>query len=282
MDLSIKYVNHLGQSIAFGRYEDWHTIGTDLHDYEWSYDDSLGYISQLYHETKKKKLHLGMWCEDEARGIDRRNELVDITEQDVRAKKQGRLYVGDYYLECFVIGNEKGAWHFADHIMEATLTILAAKPVWWSETVHEFYPSHEVATGDYLDFEFDFDFDFTDTSSSQSVNNPSDHASYFQMIIYGYVSSPSVRIGTSTYRVDVEVPISGQLIIDSRARTIVVKDMYGNETNVYDKRIRGAVGSGQYIFEPIPEGMSAVSWPQSYGITLTLLRDASEPRWRAE
>lgn len=279
MNLDVTYTNHRNESVSIGRYEDWHTIGTDLHDYAWAYNDTLSYIPQLYRKTQEKKLHMGLWAESEADGLERRNEIVDIMERDTRANVQGRITIGEYYLECMVIKSEKDYWHFDDNILEMKLTLLCKKPIWWAERKLEFLPSDDVITGDFLDFPFDFPFDFADVNSAESLNNLADHASDFRFVIFGFAANPSIRIGTNVYQVNVSVPIGGQLIIDSRDRSVVIRDMYGAETSVYDKRLRGSAGSGSYIFESIPSGVSAVSWQRSYGFSLILFDDRSEPRW---
>lgn len=279
MNHDITYTNHLGETVKIGRYEDWHPLETDLHDYEYDYDTSLGYIPKPSLSAKEKVLKLCLWSETEKQGLKRRNSITDITDADVRTNKEGTLQIGEWYLKCMVIRSTKGEWHHTAQIMEVELTLLCKNPLWWKEVTREFKPSTTPPVGDFLDYEYDYEYDYTYVSESQSFKNDARHPSYFRLVIYGYAANPSIKIGENIYQVNINVPINGLLIIDSRDRSVVLINMYGDEESVYGKRLRGASGSGQYIFQPIEPGDSAVSWSQNYGFSLTICRDRVEPEW---
>ena len=54
----------------------------------------------------------------------------------------------------------------------------------------------------------------------------------------------------------------------------------GLRTNLFGKAVRGTGrGSGTYIFEPLPPGMSTISWAGGFKFDLTAIEERSEPPW---
>lgn len=104
----------------------------------------------------------------------------------------------------------------------------------------------------------------------------------FEMVIYGPVSQPAIIIGGNRYELHMDIPSGAYVTINSveGQRSIVMTAENGDITNVFDKGERGTgMGSGSYIFEPLPSGEHQVQW-KGFGFDLTVIQERSEPPWR--
>ena len=61
--------------------------------------------------------------------------------------------------------------------------------------------------------------------------------------------------------------------------SVVLSDRYGNSQDVFAKRVRGAEGSGSYIYERIKHGTHDVTWDQGWGFSLDLIERAVALPW---
>ena len=61
--------------------------------------------------------------------------------------------------------------------------------------------------------------------------------------------------------------------------SVVLSDRYGNSQDVFAKRVRGAEGSGSYIYERIKHGSHDVTWDQGWGFSLDLIERAVALPW---
>lgn len=132
----IKYVNSRGESIVFGEHGIYVNENT-LRDWEWEYNDTYGRIRGLRRKKNERTLPVQIWAESESRGVAIKNRLHDITEVDVVAGTPGRLYVGDWYLPCYVIKSVKGDYLASKCSMTVTLTLAVDSGSWYcTETIN--------------------------------------------------------------------------------------------------------------------------------------------------
>ena len=275
MNLLIRYVSSDGEELRFGAGETYRYENTSLHDYSWGYDALNDHISRFRRALTEYTLTVGVRADTD--GLSARNKLTEVFESDVKKHTPGRLYVGDSYIDCYVVGSTKSLWNFDVNVMTAELRILSEEPYWRHETTFRYVV--EESRSDDHDYPYDYAYDYGSVNRSQYLTNPYLSPCKFRLTIYGPVVNPEVRIGANSYGVDTAVGEGCYLVIDSSERTVVLHDVYGHGTDAYDDRVRGAQGSGTYIFEDVPQGSSGVMWSGGFYFDLTLIEERSEPPW---
>jgi len=157
---------------------------------------------------------------------------------------------------------------------------------WTRETTTEFLP-YSATGSDHggADLPTDLPLDLGASGSSSYLDVPGPLPCDLRITWYGRAANPSVWIGGNLYRVGVTVPDGGLLTVDTTRRksmagdAVVLRDRYGVETDAYRYRERGSEGSGSYIFERLRPGRLSVSWPQSYGLDVTVIERMGRLPW---
>ena len=282
MDTLIRYVNHNGEELAFGGggVRDLNYLEHQLRDYRWTHTDANGRVARFSRGMVEKTFPVGIAAEDGASGIELRNAVLAVTEADVEAMEPGRFVIGDWSLECYVIGCQPTAYWMDDRFAELNLTVLAEKAEWIREIPYHFEPRSDVGgmSGN-GDFPIGFPWEFARPVADTSIENDSLAPCPFLWRAFGPVSNPRIVIGSNQYRVDVGVPSGARLEVDTAAKTIVLIDSNGEAHNAFADRLRGAEGSGSYIFEPVPLGECTVTWTNDYVFDLVLYDIRSAPGW---
>lgn len=270
----IKYVNHLNESFDFGC-NGIYINENELHNFEWVITKKNNKIRSLDKGIQKSKLPVTIICKTESDGINARNRLFEIAEKDTLAMNHGKIYVGDYYLRCFVTKSQKKDYLQNNRYMVATLTISTDYPFWIRETTNTFRKlGSGGSTGAFLDYSFDYPYDYMAETASGTLNNTAVAESNFRMIIYGSCINPVVYINGHAYSVECTVGAGEYLTIDSVTKKIYLTGVDGTITNLFGKRNRES-----YIFQKIPPGNNSVTWEGDYGIDIILLEERSEPKW---
>lgn len=268
----IKYKNHINEIIEIGTGNIF-VNENDLHDFAWNVTSKNDRISAFKKGVVKKTIPLQIVCASEEEGIEIRNRIFEVMEKDVLAKAHGRFILGDYYLRCFVTGSKKTDYLKSKGIMTVKLTVQTDFPEWIRETTTVFNTNYGSVQG-YLDFPYDFAYDFKNEIANAVINNTGFVPSAFKIIIYGYVSNPTLYIAGHEYTVNVDVGTGEYLTIDSVNKTIVLTKYGGEKVNCFNARNKAS-----YIFEKIPAGTSVISSPNQISFDITLLEERSEPRW---
>lgn len=274
------YTNSRKETIPIGQHRDLHQMESDLHDYEWDYDPEMLDGPGFYRSAKERTLRLGMWCEDESTGIRKRNELYRVFEADILDGTPGTITSGEWAIECYVIRSVKGQWHIADHIMEIELTLLCPHPFWTRESLHQFFIDDTPITGDNLDYPRDYPYDYMPMAPTRTLIVDSQSACRFLLIVYGPAYNPAIAIGENLYQVYVALEAGDRLEVDTRTRkTVRVIRRTGEVYDAFSLRLRGAEGSGQYLFELLKPGPHPVMMDNSFGFDLITVEERSEPEW---
>lgn len=271
MQERLKYKNHLGEVIDFGR-AGIYVSSNDLHDYSWTVVNKNDKVSAFKRSVSTRTLPVVIFCQTAEAGIAARNQLMEVAEKDVLAKKPGRIIVGDYYFRCFITASKKSKYLATKRCMEAKLTLTTDEPYWVRESVHSFRKASTSDPG--FGYPFDYAFDFTPDVRSTVLVNTGFTASNFRMVFFGPCENPVVYVGGHPYGVDCALAAGEYVTIDSVAKKITKTALDGTTSNLFNLRRREA-----YVFEPIPPGQSAVSWDDDLGVDIILLDERSEPKW---
>ena len=270
----IKYVNHMNEAFDFGK-NGVYVNASELHDFEWKVEKKNNRISALKKDIQKRKIPVTIISKDDAEGIKARNRLFEIAEKDNFAMEYGKIYIGDYYLKCFVTNSQKKNYLNTKRYMTTTITVSTDNPFWVKETTNVFRKlGAGGGTGAFLDFGFDYPYDYMAETASGSFASSGVTDSNFRMIIYGACINPVVYINGHAYSVECTVNAGEYLTIDSVTKKIYLTAKDGTTTNLFNKRNRES-----YIFKLIPPGQNSVTWEGDFGIDIILLEERSEPKW---
>lgn len=272
---NIKYVNHLGEELAFGA-NGLYINASELHDFSWDVLSVHDKISGFDRGIQTKSIPVRVLCTSAENGIARKNALFEIPEKDVLTNQHGTLYVNGYACDCFITESKKERYTVVDWYMEVTLTMVTDRPYWYLETVNEVAidPEWEPEIAG-IDFPFGFDFGFGAIRYREtSLMNESFFDTKFRLVIHGKASNPSVFINGHEYSVDVDISEGDSLIIDSVTQKVYIEREGGQQENAFDQRNRES-----YIFQSLPSGELTVMWSNTFSFDLVLVEQRSEPRW---
>lgn len=268
------YQNNNGKRVVFGEgglYANYN----DLRDYEWSYSDDNNIIGGFYKEPVKKSLPIVIVKNSLAERISLRNEIFEIFEADVLAGKKGRIYVGRWYLNCWITSISNSSYLLHRDFTKADLTVVTDETFWIKEEMSSYSIVNTSDTGG-IDFPFGFLFDLQSSNVGQNtVINSQIFPAAFKLTAYGPCSNPvMVKIGGHTYQVNVSLNSGENLVIDSMNKTItkVLKDRA--ETSAMRYRYKK-----ESVFEEIQPGQNELIWSGDFGFDILMYHKRSEPDW---
>lgn len=203
-------------------------------------------------------------------------DLHEDFELDVRNQTPGRIYWGDYYIECFISDSstEPGENNVNPR---NTVKMLCPHPFWIRESARSFMPQEAPAGETFLDYDYGYNYDYFYGNPGIAIwQSDFPFASEFRMTIFGPVSNPRVLVNGYPYQVNDTLNAGEYLVIDSLANTVIKVLPNGQQVNDFD--LRDKVNS---VFEQIPGGNLTLNWSGAFGFDLTLYQERSEPRWTA-
>lgn len=269
-----KYINHLGETLEFGK-SPLFVNENDLRDFSWDVTKKNNKISGFSKGIVSKTIPIILKAEtkDEAKRM--KNRLFEVFEKDVLAEKYGRIVVGDYYLKCYVVDSSKSEYLLNECFMAIDLKIQTDLPNWVRDTSYKIRMTESNEGKEFLDYPHGTPFDYMVSLGISEVNNPAVIASDWSMMIYGATVNPSIIIGNHEYSFNISIGNSEYLTVDSKAKTIVLTKVNGEKINCFNSRNKDA-----YVFEKIPPGINVVaSANEGIKFDITLFEERSEPEW---
>ena len=248
----------------------------DFMDYQWDYATRNRRITGFEKDVQEHDLTISVFGDTEEEYGANLQEMHDIFEGDVREMTPGRLYVGDYYLSCYIIASTKADWEYGCGIMDNTLTLATDYPHWVQEETKQFFGRASGESSGGLDYPHDYAYDFSPEEAGVASWD-TDHytASDYRIIIYGPCSDPRILVNGGPVGLYDTLDPSDYVVIDSRSHTVVKYLANGTQQNKYDYRIK----QGGSIFNQIPGGTLTLNWSGLFGFDLTLYKERSEPLW---
>lgn len=269
----MKYVNTTGETIELG-HSGMYVNYSDVRDYSWNYVAKSNKIKRFEKEIVKKELPIVIKMRNREEMIAARDRLYEVIDKDVAKVKHGRLYVGEYYLECYLIGC-KNADYLLTSSIKTTLTLITDRAKWIREIKSSYATGGQPAeTETYMDFAYDYAYDYSSSSGWAVFENPGYAPADFELTIHGPCENPEVLIAGHSYLVNCELLTGEYLKINSITRKIYKVCVNGEQVNQFALRSRDS-----YIFEKIPAGDCVVAWDGSFGFDIVLYEERSEPRW---
>lgn len=258
---------------------------SDIRDYEWNYKTQFSKVKRFYKELKTASIPIFFYqrrsASDTQELYHNAERMYATFDRDVRSMKPGKLWVGDYYINCYIVASKKKEYDNGV-VIEMTLTVLSDFR-WRKIASHTFGLESGGGggggTSEFLDFEYDFEYDYSsspDTSDLRKWQAESIAPFDFRIEFQGPVDDPELIVGGQIYRVYTEVAESERLIVDSLERRVYRKLIDGTEINEFNNRDKDYP-----IFQPMPisEGITEVTWTEGHVVTLYAYIERSEPKW---
>lgn len=179
--------------------------------------------------------------------------LISESERDILEHKEGRLYVGEYYLLGYFVKKSHAP---SEEWMgrEMILTFLAPSAFWLKDDVY-YIPSSEVNTG------------------SIGFDNSHYADSHFILETVGSFDAFEILLNGNTYRVNVNCGESEYIVVNSRTESIYLYSG-GVLSNIYHLQDFNCDN-----FKKIPPGRIEISYDRSFGIFLNVCKERVMPKW---
>lgn len=206
--------------------------------------------------------------------------LEEVTEKDIVNVTPGRLYVGNSYMKCWIVGTDKDRWVNDLCSISNELTIKSDYPYWITEEKFEFLKAEQSEVmSPWLEFPYDYPYEYGKVRTLQYIQNSNYTSSGFKMTIYGPCINPIIRIAGHVYELQTTLYAGEYAVIDSstrysKDRKIVKVKEDGTQEDIYNSRNKDSE-----IWRKIPPGRSIVSWNGSFGFDIILFNERGTPRW---
>lgn len=201
-----------------------------------------------------------------------------VFDTDLADGTPGKLVSNGWTQRAYVVGSTPSL-RYHDYL-KTTLKVVLLDGTWHREETVSFSPSTNVSDYGKI-YSFGYEYDYAPASPARTVDVPGSSPNPFRFVIWGRAVNPSVTIAGNLYSFNVTVPAGGYLLVDTLDEPIVkIVTADGITSDAFDSAHRGGgLGSGDYAFEPIPDGTQLVSWDDSFGFDLTIYHVESEIPW---
>ena len=276
---SLEYVSSTGATVSFDGplYAE---TAPALRGRAWAY--TLGASRLTGVAWQARELTLTIKALDAPGELDRLRMLAD---HDMQAHASDAAMCGllrvDGEWECRALIAKAEPQSIGPRIVETQLTVVQLSK-WRRRLPTMPFLSVTADTDASLDLPTDLPCDLMGMAQASSLDVQGPDPMAWEMVVYGPAVNPHITIAGNTHQIDVTVPSGGYLLIDAVAgeRSVTLVAANGDRRNVFASAVRGeGEGSGRYVFQPLPAGVSAVSWPNSFGFDLTPIEERSEPPW---
>ena len=274
--MRIYYLNSIGKRIDLDRYPCKMLADMELFNYEWDYSTqniNQNKVRKFYKKLSEKEFQIAIVGGNSKDHAAVKEELLKTFDYDVASQTAGRLYIGEYFIECFIIKSQKSDWNRKVSHLECS--ILCENPVWRKEEKYSFGgATNPVYNADGLEYPYDFKYDFAGLGESCFISNEGYTGADFEFVIYGACENPVISIGFQTYAVYTTLKTGEYIIINSVMKKIYKAKNNGERVNLFHLRDKTFD-----IFKKIPPGISTAAWSGAFGFDLTLYIERSEPPW---
>ena len=272
------YRNHLGEELAIGGPGWAHYGETDVLDASaYEYEVSGTRVASRSLAASERTLPLVL----AGASPELRDRAYRVLAADAHAGELGSLVYGEWSVPAVVTAQALSAWWFDGGVEGRELTLLMPRPLWCRELLTE-YPvldalAEPVPGSDYpKPHPYGYGID---AGATRSLDVPTLGPAEWLWRVWGPAADPYVLQGGNRHQVEVTVPAGSRLELDTRDRTIFLIDGLGRRTNVVDRRVRGASGSGTYAFARLPRGRVELSTTGAFAYDVVVYDERTSPSW---
>ena len=267
----IKYVNSLNKTLTL---DEWPYMfqSENIYSYEWKYETLGKKAVNFTRDLSEKDHELIIKADTEAEYLQAMNDFYETVEKDVLLNTPGKLYVGEYYIPCYITGGSNTLWSGRFQTAIKGVKVVQQGP-WCKPVKFELRKTGSTLETTGMDFPFDFPFDFGVGAGIDVLEIDALGLCDFEMIIYGPVTDPEITINNQVYKVVTTIYTGEFLRIDSKKKEIIRYMTDGTPVNVFHSR------ADDNIFQKIPAGTGTVIYNVPLGIDITYYDERSEPLW---
>lgn len=270
--MNVYYVNHLNERIDLDsdniilQYQ-------ELFNYSWDAVLRNDKIRGFQRKSATIPLKVAVIADDEKTYYEILEKIYITLEKDILSGIAGKLYVGGYYLKCFISGDRKADAFTGAPFQIKNLTLVTDLPRW--HNTHEFHFAIQgVLTTDNKKYTYQYPYRYANGMNNTYIINPHFTDSNFKLILYGPVVNPQISIGGNTYLVNIVLEANERLEIDSSLGTVIKVMSTGEQVSAFHNRQKK-----RNFFKKIPPGRQSVVWPGNFAFDLILYEERSEPKW---
>ena len=275
--MSIYYQNSKGQKILFDKYPVMMLDGASVFDIKTNYDTKYNKPVNFNRKMIEAGFELIISGKTKKEYLLTIQKLAEIFEYDIIHETPGKLYIDDYYLECFIYESEKGLNYYTGRRTSAQYKLVASEYVWTKE---KHINAKGVSYRDTLRGGFDYNYidygniDFGSRFTVSTLLNDSVRPANMKIILYGPCENPEIQIGENVYRVLMDIEQDSYIEIDQKTKKINYVLSDGTEISSFNNRDKNL-----NIFEKVESGTNIIVWNTDEGYDITLYQERSEPVW---
>lgn len=205
------------------------------------------------------------------------DELTDAFEYDIVNVTPGKIYFGEYYIECYIKECSNEVSKIRNNWTECKVGIYCPYPFWATEQMKSFYKDADMKGEEYsfLEYPHDYEYDYSKPKSGlEHWHIEHYRSSNFEMVIYGPCVNPRISIGANIYEVFDTLENSEYVLINSKKKTVTKYLANGTAENIFYRK-----GTDNSIFALIPAGDLLISWSGKFGFDITVYKERSVPKW---
>lgn len=267
------YQNNFGEKLYFGQ-DGLFASYNDLRDYQWSYTAENNVIGEFARGTSTKSLPCIFLSDDAKTTRELRNKAYSIVEKDIISGKKGKLYLNDFFMECYVYGMTNSEYLKSQKYLKTTFLVCTDRPCWIKENTFQFKVTSNNSSQYDVDFPFDFPFDFKSDLVGNVLTNDNNFDSDFVLVIFGPCQNPHITIGDCDYSFNCVLLENEYLEVNSSEKTIYKYGVDNAKENLFNSR-----NKEKSVFAKIPIGNKQVAWNNKFNFNLTVIKEHSEPEW---
>lgn len=284
----VYYKNNFNEEICLTQWP-YMLTGGDIFNGEWEEIENDDHIQGFEKTIQEKKLSLDITATGMTSLGDAVNRFDNAFEKDIIAGRAGRLYVGESYLNCYMVSTEKDRWINDLESISVELKAKTDYPYWITETLYQFRKKEEMLPGvaeviglDYTyDYEYEYMFGFSEGADGTLQYIVNDHyaSSGFKIIVYGPCINPAIRVASHLYELQATLYEGEYAIIDcstrySQDRAIYKMQNDGTRVDLFNSRNKESD-----IWQKIPPGRNTVTWNGDFGFDIILFSERGTPTW---
>lgn len=275
--MDVFYQNNLGERISFDRFPIVIQNPEKLFCSEWSYSSERGSertrITEIYKDKTEKTVELSVFADTKEEFNEIVENLQNIAEKDVVAGTPGKLFINDYYLECYFISRDYSDFEELFYSVEIKAKVVAENSLWIKKTKYT-YNNSIVKSKNNKKYPGKYPQRYANNVSDQSIINANVRKCNFEMTMYGPALNPSVEVGNHKYTIHATLEEGEKLIIDSSRKTVKKYSAENEEEDAFDLREKR-----ESVFEKIEPGVNKVTWSGRFNFDLAVFEERAEPVW---
>ncbi|MCD8152052.1 MAG: hypothetical protein LUD71_03050 [Clostridiales bacterium] len=209
--MDIYYENSAGDKVVLSEWPIAVTDVTQLFERKWESSATKNVArnrSVLQYLTRTEKefpFNISIYADSKEEYLSIANNFNNIIDYDIRNESPGKLYVGEYYLRCFILESAPADYEELFYTVDLNLQVYSVEPHWIKETSFSFLENTRSEETSGIDYPYDYTYDYNSIYGKGYITNSAYSASSFLMIIYGYVVNPVITIGSHIYALDIMV-----------------------------------------------------------------------------